>query len=138
MPVRKNTHRPAPTKWVLRPKQFRPCFPSVFCMTTQSGTDEATATFRDAQQRVLDPCHGHELGSAATGRGDSRPIANYHAPGAAHLGGQQDGFGCPEAGRRAVQHMPYADLQVMSGGRAPWLHRAGRVAALSHEFLDTH
>jgi hypothetical protein len=33
--------------------------------------------------------------------------------------------------------MPDADLHVMPGGHAPWLHRAGQVAALTHEFLDT-
>jgi pimeloyl-ACP methyl ester carboxylesterase len=52
--------------------------------------------------------------------------------------GEQDGFGPPEAGRRAVQHMPDADLHVMPGGHAPWMHQAGQVAALIHEFLDTH
>jgi pimeloyl-ACP methyl ester carboxylesterase len=52
--------------------------------------------------------------------------------------GEEDGFGSPEAGRRAVEYMPDADLHVMPGGHAPWLHRAGQVAALTHEFLDTH
>lgn len=40
--------------WVSRPKRFRPCIPSVCPMTIQSATDEATAAFREAQQRVLD------------------------------------------------------------------------------------
>jgi pimeloyl-ACP methyl ester carboxylesterase len=52
--------------------------------------------------------------------------------------GEQDGFGSPDAGRRVVEHLPDADLHVMSGGHAPWLHGAGQVAALTREFLDTH
>jgi len=52
--------------------------------------------------------------------------------------GEQDGFGSPDAGRRAVELMPDADLHVIPGGHAPWLHRAEQVAGLTHEFLDTH
>jgi pimeloyl-ACP methyl ester carboxylesterase len=256
-------------EWVSRLKRFRPCVSSVCCMTTQSTTDEATAAFRDAQQRVLDryqvpaqsrfvevPSISGRAQVLVTGEGPPLPMviggaipgvfwaplmaelsghtlyaielpgngltdrAHYHhttfrrtavayladildaldiSPGPfvtqsmgslwttwlaceqpgrvrsqvmiacpelmrsvmswtrprpevavtadqlrriAHpvrlIWGEQDGVGSPEAGRRAVEYMPDADLHVMPGGHAPWLHRAGQVAALAHEFLDTH
>ncbi len=52
--------------------------------------------------------------------------------------GEQDAFGSPDVGRRAVEHLPDADLHVVPGGHAPWLHQAEQVAALTHEFLNIH
>jgi hypothetical protein len=104
-------------EWVSLLKRFRPCVPSVCCMTTQIirmvGEDQAGPDeIRDvvvAGQRMRH--RRQDLAELL------RSVMSWT--------------------RRAVQHMPDADLHVMPGGHAPWLHRAGQVA-LTHEFLDTH
>jgi pimeloyl-ACP methyl ester carboxylesterase len=49
--------------------------------------------------------------------------------------GERDGFGSPAAGRRIAELIPDADLRVVPGGHAPWLHNTDLVAGLTREFL---
>ncbi|MBI2873360.1 MAG: alpha/beta hydrolase [Chloroflexi bacterium] len=50
--------------------------------------------------------------------------------------GDNDAFGKPEVGRRAVQVMPKAKLEVVPGGHLPWLDEPKRVGELVSGFLS--
>jgi pimeloyl-ACP methyl ester carboxylesterase len=49
--------------------------------------------------------------------------------------GERDAFGPVDAGRRIADSMPDADLHVVPGGHAPWLHHTDLVAGLTRRFL---
>lgn len=49
--------------------------------------------------------------------------------------GEQDPFGAVAAGTRIAELIPRADLHLVAGGHAPWLHQAERVGRLTEEFL---
>lgn len=52
------------------------------------------------------------------------------------LWGENDVFGGPDVGRRLVERMPNAELEVMPGaGHAPWLDDAGHAAKATSAFL---
>lgn len=50
--------------------------------------------------------------------------------------GERDRFGRPAAGHRMAALIPGADLHVVPGGHAPWLHHADLVAGLTRDFLE--
>ncbi|MBI2917492.1 MAG: alpha/beta hydrolase [Chloroflexi bacterium] len=50
--------------------------------------------------------------------------------------GDNDAFGKPEVGRRAVQVMPNASLEAVQGGHLPWLDEPKRVGELARDFLS--
>jgi len=49
--------------------------------------------------------------------------------------GDNDAFGTPDVGRRAVDIMPRANLEVVPGGHLPWLDEPKRVGELVAAFL---
>jgi len=54
------------------------------------------------------------------------------------LWGQNDPFGSPAIARRAAAIIPNAELHILPGGHAPWLHHANQVAQLALPFLREH
>lgn len=52
--------------------------------------------------------------------------------------GDRDPFGSMDVARRAIDHLPDAELHIVSAGHAPWFHRAGEVGALARRFLAAH
>ncbi|HEX2054483.1 MAG TPA: alpha/beta hydrolase [Actinomycetota bacterium] len=50
--------------------------------------------------------------------------------------GENDKFGSPQVGRRAVDIMPNAELQVLPGGHLPWLRHPRGIANSIRRFLE--
>lgn len=49
--------------------------------------------------------------------------------------GADDPFGGPEIGERVAHALPNAQLEIVDGGHAPWLHHADQIAPLITDFL---
>lgn len=50
--------------------------------------------------------------------------------------GADDPFGTASDGERLASALPDADLHIVDGGHAPWLHHADQIAPLVTDFLD--
>lgn len=48
---------------------------------------------------------------------------------------RNDPMGAERAGRRVAEAMPDAELHIVDGGHAPWIHHADQIAPLIAEFL---
>lgn len=48
---------------------------------------------------------------------------------------RNDPFGAEKVGREAASALPDAELHIVDGGHAPWLHHADQIAPLIHDFL---
>ena len=53
------------------------------------------------------------------------------------LFGADDPFGGPEVGERAARAMPHAQLEIVDGGHAPWIHHADQIASHVNDFLTS-
>ena len=51
--------------------------------------------------------------------------------------GEEDPYGGPEIGRRALEFLPDARLEVMPGRHAPFLDDAARCAALINDLVQS-
>ena len=54
------------------------------------------------------------------------------------LWGTHDPFGSPAIARQAAAIIPNAELHILPGGHAPWLHHADQVSQLALRFLRGH
>ncbi len=52
--------------------------------------------------------------------------------------GEEDPFGPPAAGERAVKTLPTAEFHRVSGGHAPWVNHARSIARFAVPFLRRH